>query len=428
MRERLSHNLKLKIIAILFAVGLWMISININDPYQSKDYSVVVQLQNMNVMTNAGKFVEVVGETDEINVQVRGSRSIMDSFSSANIIATADLKEMNDNFQVPIRLSTVKTIGNKIESMRASEDYLTVKVEDILRIQKNIEIETRNLPEEGYVLGNTYAEQNALKISGPQSVVKQIERAVVTFDLLGAKDDVSMLLPIELYNADGERIFDNRLTTSINEVQCTAAVLSTKEVPIAFIVKGTEVKGYGFTGEIIQEPKTVLLAGKSNILRNIKEIRVDDALDMTGAKENITATIDLKDYLPDNVILGDPAFKGKVNAIASIERMLDVEYLYKVEDIIVQNVPSQYLAEVAVKEKEIVLPLEGFESDMKNLSSDNIKVTVDLDIYQEEENLTRLEEGTIEMEAIIEVPDKVWFNDEIIIPIEIIDKNKSGSP
>ena len=170
-------------------------------------------------------------------------------------------------------------------------------------------------------------QQNALKISGPQSVVKQIERAVVTFDLLGAKDDVSMLLPIELYNADGERIFDNRLTTSINEVQCTAAVLSTKEVPIAFVVKGTEVKGYGFTGEIIQEPKTVLLAGKSNILRNIKEIRVDDALDMTGAKENITATIDLKDYLPDNVILGDPAFKGKVNAIASIERMLEVEYL-----------------------------------------------------------------------------------------------------
>lgn len=427
MKERISHNLKLKIIAVLFAIGLWMISININDPYQSKDYSVVVQLQNMNVMTNTGKYVEVVGETDEITVQVRGSRSIMDSFSSSNIVATADLKEMNGNFQVPIRLSTVKTIGNKIESMRASEDYLTVKVEDILRVQKNIEIETRNLPQEGYVLGSTRAEQNALKISGPESIVSQIDRAVITFDLLGAKDDVSMLLPIELYNEEGERIFDHRLTTSISEVQCVASILPTKEVPVSFIAKGMEAKGYGFTGEIIQEPETVLLAGKIGVLRNIEEIKIEDALDLTGAKANVAVSVDVKKYLPENVILGEASFNGEVNAIASIEREVAIEQLYSVNNIVIENIPTDKQAEIILEENEIPISLKGFESDMRRLTSDQIKVILDLELYQEEENLSQLEEGNIKVEAVIEVPEGVWVEKEVIIPLKITDENKNGS-
>ena len=117
MKEKNTDNLSLKIIAVLLAASLWMISININDPYQSKDYSVVVQLQNMNVMTAAGKHVEILNDSDEITVKVRGNRSVMDSFSAANILATADLNKMNEKNQVPINLSTVKTSGSKIESI-----------------------------------------------------------------------------------------------------------------------------------------------------------------------------------------------------------------------------------------------------------------------------------------------------------------------
>ena len=72
MKDIFTKNLKLKIVAVLFAAGLWMISININDPYQSKDYSVEVQLLNMNVLTGAGKYVEVANNTDEITVKVKG--------------------------------------------------------------------------------------------------------------------------------------------------------------------------------------------------------------------------------------------------------------------------------------------------------------------------------------------------------------------
>ena len=39
---------------------------------------------------------------------------------------------------------------------------LEVKVEDIRRIQKKLEVITKNVPEDGYILGKVSTEQNAL--------------------------------------------------------------------------------------------------------------------------------------------------------------------------------------------------------------------------------------------------------------------------
>ena len=287
MKDKNTNNLKLKIIAVLFATGLWMISININDPYQSKDYPVSVQLLNMNNLTSAGKYVEVVNDSDEISVRVRGNRSVMDSFSASNIIATADLNDLDQNNRVPIKLSTIKTSGSKIESIRSNDTYLEVKVENIKRIQKSLEVMTKNVPEDGYMLGKVTTEQNALKISGPQSAVDMIDKAVVNFDLAGATDDVSMILPIELYDKEGNKIQDNRLTMSLKEVQCVATVLATKEVPLTATVKGTPTKGYAYTSEIICEPTNVVVAAKAGVLRGVKEIALKDVVDLAKATQEL---------------------------------------------------------------------------------------------------------------------------------------------
>lgn len=419
MKEKLSHNLKLKIVAVLIAAGLWMISININDPYQSKDYSVIVQLQNMNIMTAAGKFVEVVGNTDEISVRVRGNRSVMEAFTGSNIVATADIKEMDENNRIPIRLSTVKTVGNKIESLRANEDYLTVKIENILRVQKNIEIETKNEPAEGYLLGGTHTEQNALKISGPESIVNNLEKAVVSVDLAGAKDDVSMLLPIELYDKEGRRIIDNRLTTSINEVQCVASILATKEVPVVLVAKGTAAKGYGFNGQVLLDPEKIVLAGKNNVLRNLREIRVEDALDLTAAKANVSTKIDIKEYLPDNVILADPDFNGQINGTAIVEKEVMTEYLYKDEDIVIENLPKEYKAEIDLKENILLLSLFSFGSKIETVSLEQVRITVDMGLYMEEKDLTKLEEKTYVVPAMVQLPEGIWMETEVKIPVKI---------
>lgn len=422
MKDWFMKNLKLKIIAVLFAAGLWMISININDPYQSKDYSVEVQLLNMNVLTGAGKYIEVANNTDQITVKVKGNRSVMDTFSTANIVATADLNEMDENHQVPIKLSTIKTNGSKIESIRANNTYVEVKVENVRRVQKTLEVVTRNAPAEGYILGKISTEQNALRISGPESAVTMVDKAVVNFDLANATDDVSMILPVELYDAQGNRINDSRLTTSINEVQCVATILATKEIPLVFTAKGIAAKGYEFTGEIQSEPDTIVVASKNSVLRGIKKLEIKDAIDVEKAKENVTATLDVREYLPENVVLADSSFTGKVTVTAFVEEIFTKEIEILREQIQMVNVPEGIIAEIENPEENIVIEVDGFVSAQADFRDSDVKAKVDVLSYMNNNNLMELEAGEYEMEIKFELPEKVWIEDKLQTKIIISKK------
>lgn len=419
MKEKMTNNLSLKIIAVLFAASLWMISININDPYQSKDYSVVVQLQNMSVMTSSGKYVEVLNDSDEITVRVRGNRSVMDNFSASNIVATADLSEMDENNQVPIKLSTIKTSGSKIESLRSTDNYVEVKVENIRKIQKKLEVVTKNVPGEGYILGKVSTEQNALRISGPESAVALVDKAVVNFDLANATEDVSMILPVELYDGEGNKINDSRLTMSINEVQCIASVLSTKEVSLEFITKGNVAKGYGFTGEIISEPSTVVIAAKASVLRKMNRLEIIDGIDLQGAKENVITTIDIREHLPESVVLADQNYDGRVKVTAVVEEIIEEEIKIAEEQLQIVNVPEKIKAEVEEVEEGIIVNVSGYGSLNAVINAENIKAKVDILSYMNENNLIELQPGSYEMVLRFETPEGVWIKEEVKVPVKI---------
>lgn len=421
MKEKTTNNLNLKIIAVLFAAGLWMISININDPYQSKDYSVVVQLQNMNVMTSTGKYVEVLNDSDEITVRVRGNRSVMDSFSASNIVATADLSEIDENNRVPIKLSTVKTSGSKIESIRSADTHLDVKVEDIRRVQKRLEVITKNVPEDGYILGKVTTEQNALRISGPESAVALVDKAVVNFDLANATDDVSMILPVELFDTEGNKINDSRLTTSINEVQCVATILATKEVPVTSTTRGNAAKGYDFTGEIICEPETVLVAAKSSVLRRINKLEIANGVDIQGATESVVTTVDIREYLPENVTLANQNFDGNIKITAAVEETFTKEIEITEEQVQIINVPERIQGEVEELE-EMTVTLTGFVSAQSDFEEKDIRVKVDILSYMNEHNLIELDAGTYEMDVHFELPEGMWIDDEVKVQVKISEK------
>ena len=419
MKEKLTKNLNLKIIAVLFSVGIWIISININDPYQSKTYSVTVQLQNMAAMTGAGKYVEIMNNTDEISVSVRANRSVLDSFSAANILATADLTEIDENNQVPIKLNTTRISGSKIESIRSDSTYVSLKVEDIRRIQKNIEVAVKNEPAEGYILGKASMEQNALKISGPESEVNKVAKATVTFDLEGATDDLSMLLPIELYDEAGERIIDSRLTVSIEEVQCTATILATKEVPLKFKVSGEAEKGYSWTGEVKGEPAVISIAAKSNILKNINYIDIPDAIDVSNAKADVKSLIDLKSYLPEGVSFVNPSFSGRVLVTAYVEPEINRRVNLESRRIQVINVPEGMEGKALLEDEVFELNFVGRQSLMAQLNEEEVLGYLDIQEYMSSHNLNELKPGTYVISLGFDLPDGIVLEENLEIEVEI---------
>ena len=161
MKKKLTHNLGLKLAALFCACCLWLICMNINDPVSQRVYTVSVQLLNMNTLTNAGKYVEVLDGTDSIRVTVRASRSVFSDFTEKNIVATADVSEMTGDNRLPIAITTTKS-DSKIESIVADKEYVEVDIENMLKLTKPYDgvVELlKTLKEKGYkiaVVSNKY--------------------------------------------------------------------------------------------------------------------------------------------------------------------------------------------------------------------------------------------------------------------------------
>ena len=101
--------------------------------------------------------------------------------------------------------------GNKIESLRSADNYVEVKVENIRKVQKTLDVVTKNVPGEGYILGKVSTEQNALRISGPESAVELVDKAVVNFDLANATEEE---ITTSVFESHADEIFEeaeNRL-------------------------------------------------------------------------------------------------------------------------------------------------------------------------------------------------------------------------
>ena len=422
MKKNLTHNLGLKILAIIFAACLWLISININDPVSPSNYNVTVQLLNLKTMTNAGKYVEVLEDTDNIRVTVRASRSIFSSFNEKNIVATADLTQITQDNLVPIEISTTKT-DNKIESIKADKEYVHVNVENIKKTQLPIEVQVQNTPAAGFLLGGTSTVQNAVIISGPESIVSQIDHATVEINIDKAKSDVNISLPVHLYDIDGNEIEDTKLTKSVNEVSTTATILEMKDVPIDYGIVGTPADGYMVTGDITSTPETVTIAGKANIMKSIMKIDVPDAINVTGFDSDVEVLVDIKKYLPDGTILADNDFNGKATVVANIDKQEEKELQISTKKIKIVNVPEGFTATLKGVDDTVNIKVTGLKTVIDSIRQEEINGTVDVSKMMLDESIETLKAGSYLVPVSFDFPEKVTWDDNQKVHV-LIEENE----
>jgi len=411
MKKKLTHNLGLKLAALFCACCLWLISMNINDPVSQRVYTVAVQLLNMNTLTNAGKYVEVQDDTDTIRVTVRASRSVFSDFSEKNIIATADVSEMTADNRLPIALTTTKS-DYKIESIVADKEYVEVDIENVMKLQKRISVKVANEPAEGYMLGNINTDQNAVIISGPESIVSRIASTAVEINVDGAMSDVNITLPVHLYDADGREVDDMKLTKSVSEVFTTASILQKKEIPVEYVATGTPQEGYIFTDEYTKEPEMVMIAAKASTLKNVSVITVDDVLDLTGVTGDVSAEVDLKKYLPENTVWADNGFNGVAKVTALVEQEVVKLFDIPLDNVTLTNVPEGYTARLRGIDDSVLVKMAGLEREVNALDAALITATIDVGRHLELiEETTDIKGGSYYPRASFNLPEYVYLKD-----------------
>lgn len=426
MKNKFTDNLGLKIGSVLFAAVLWLLVTNINDPSVSRRYSnIPVKILNGDVITSQGKLYEVLEDTDMVStVNVVGPRSVMDTINQDNIVAIADMNDLTSLNTIAIKFSSNK-YNDKLDSIEGSSDNVKLNIEDERFGTFVLKAKTTGELEDGYIIGDVGTEQNLINVSGPESVVSRINSAEVSVVVTGFTSDIKTDAEIHFFDTDGVEVEKDRLKTNINNVLVNVEILAAKEVPIKYNVSGTPASGYRLNGVIDSIPETVLIAGRSSVLKNLSVLEVPDTvLDVSGLTENLTAVVDLKEYIPGSVEFGNPAFDGKTSVTVHIEPEVTRNITVSEEDIAITNMPAGYKGTVSAYEEEFIIHVAGLAADVDSINAADIHGTLDIASLLEKGELPEVAEGYYDVPLSFNLPENVSLKEKITVRLTIEAENQ----
>ena len=92
--KALTTNLGFKILALFFAITLWLFVYNLEDPTKSKTLTINVTIENKDMIDNMGKYYEVLDNSGRVAFSVTAARSILDKLDESDFIAIADMNQI----------------------------------------------------------------------------------------------------------------------------------------------------------------------------------------------------------------------------------------------------------------------------------------------------------------------------------------------
>lgn len=408
--KRLTANWGLKLASLIFAVAVWFLVTNINDPITSVRYtSIPVTLKNTNLITDQGQVFTVLDGSDTISsVTIYAPRSIIDSLSQNNIVAYADIQELSSLNTVTIHVETNK-YKDKIDSFVTSSDVVKLSVERKSSKSLALGATTSGALADGYVIGDVTTEQNMVRISGPESVVNSIKSATVDVDVTGFTSNIGTDADIILLDGDGNVVDSSQVSMNIKTVRVNIIIHETKFVPVTYVVKGEPANGYMSTGRIETTPDSIQVAGRSSAIASFDEITVDDDwLDISGMTSNLTNTFDIRPYLPTGISLADKDFNGSVSVTVYISPMQTQTLDVSTANISVEGALEGYNVYVDTTLSDTVpLTVEGLRDAVGSVLQSTVTGTVSVDSILTAQGTDVLEPGTYSADVKWNLPDGV---------------------
>lgn len=422
MKNKLTHNLSLKLASVFFAVVLWMVVTSINNPTTSDArYNIPVTLLNTELITDSGQVYEVLDGTDVISkVTIRAPRSVLAEIKAENIIATADVSELSSLDTITIRLSVDNVASKDIASITGSIDTVKLKIENKRSKALALKASTSGQVQDGYLVGDITPDQNMVRISGPQSVIDQIVKASVDVNVTGMTSDIVTNADIVFYDADDNVVADtSNITQNIKSVGVKVSIWQTAYVPVIYNISGEAAPGYQATGEIEGNGETIKIAGKSSVIKNITSIEVPaEALDITDQTGDYTTEIDIRQYLVDGVFLAnsDDALRTVTAYIApEISKKLEI----RGEKVQIINLPEGYDASISGLEESFIIEVIGLSRDVAGLQANNISGTVDIEKWMKSQGMDEPEPGYYTVEVDFGLSGDVTLLEPVTVILHI---------
>lgn len=405
MRKTLTNNLLLKVVSLVVAVFVWLLVVNVDDPIiTSQIPGVVVQVQNEAYIESGGKMSMIEEGENVVTVEVTGKRSIVDNLSAEDLVATADLKQIvnmnTDPIMVPITVNCSKL---KSENMVPNPRNLSVDIDEIMTQEYIVTVVSgEGQPAKGYEIGALSASPDKIKITGPQSLVRKIDKVVATVDATNLREDAVKPVGLKIIDRNQVEFSDSQMNylkydTSVPEVNVSVDLWTVRnDIAIKGGYVGEVAEGYK-VDKITFTPGHISVAGREGALEALaaagNSIQApDETIDVSGKTADFEVKINIENLLPEDIKLTKDT-SDTVIAAVSVLPQDSQEYSIPTTSIAGENVPSGL--QLVYETEKLLIRIRENGSELDQLKESDIKASVDL---------TGKTEGSYQIPVKIELP------------------------
>ncbi len=387
--------MKNKALAILLsaavAFGLWLYVITVVSPESEKVYyDIPVVMQNKNILSERG--LMVVSDEPKVTLALKSDRTILNDLNESNInviINVANIEKPGTHY-LTYSISYPGNIPfNEISVQSSSTDLITLAVET--KAQKTVPVvidyENTAVPE-GYIvdLENAQLDFTEIEISGPESVISQIEQAVIKVDLNNQTSTLVGEYQYALCDKQGAPVDANKITTNAVKVNLMLNVQRVKELTLKLNV----VYGGGATektSSITIDPQKIQVSGSDALLKDMEEL--------------VIGSVNLGEMLEEQILTFPIVLPEGVTNQTGVEQVtVDVKFpqmmikTFNIKTITAVNVPEDLRVEVITK--ALTVNVRGPIDVIKDMKETDLSVEVDC---------TEAQSGTATMKAEVVVSD-----------------------
>lgn len=370
----LTNNVRLKILAVLLGVLLWVIVVNVDNPNQTKTFTTVVQILNEDDLAMNGKYYTVASDSLTINFRVTAKRSIVEKLANTDFTATADINYADENGRIPIDITVSQRYASSV-TISGRQQYLTVTIGEKRSSQFVIEPEYTGSPAEGFVVDRADIVPNVISVVGPEEIVSTIDKVKVVCDVSGLSSGVTVSAVPVFYDKNGGEIDTTRLELSVSKADVLISVASVKTVVVA-VATGGELRDDKELENIAVSPSHVTIKGPGELINQITDITIPaSVIDLSRITESMTTTVDITSYLPEGVLLADGS-KAQVTVSVTLAGRQTKKYKIKTANLTARNVSDGCSA--VFEDETVEVDITALKSRLAQLDVDKITGYVDV--------------------------------------------------
>ncbi len=361
------NNKKLNfVIAIVISVLLWAYVIGEVNPTTTQTFkSIPIRYVHSDVLAERGLAVSAMN-VETIDVEIAGTRADVSRVDPDDIFVVVDVATANKGSN-EVSIST--RVPNGITVTEKSMDRVTLTVETLLQKTVPVEIVYTGTfePEES---GKTvYISSETVDVSGAESLVNIVDRAVGSIDASRVTDVESetdcTLHPV---SKEGSEVVGVSLLQ--DRVNVGSVINVSKSVELSAEIIDEYLDGYI---RLIDIPSTVTIIGDKDSIEKVESIQAD-TIDLSNYYESVEIEMSFS-ALPEGIDISDKNEVPKAQLSVTEGTAKTIEF--KAEDIKIVGAKNDFTYKVE-EDYTITVLIKGKQDTVRTVGKDDVELSVNV--------------------------------------------------